>query len=500
MPSPLSGLRCSFSDPQREPQREPLRGPFCSPKLRPAALYLALVACIGVANADLHGTTSGTTSNTISAPSPHASHLGHHRAPPALAATPTPAPTTTPTPKASVPLAKSWTEANDTVGQFLRGHIDLLRWEMNNAPPSDTANKAKEQAAAKDTLSLQQAIQLSLRDQPQWLQRLSMSAAEQSALNGQLQAQVLRVQRAWIEAVSARQSLAHSRHNLHAVEAGAELAERMAHIGNWSRARQMQEELLLWEARSQLQSAELKALQTHLALWQSVGQAGTMDLPALPDLPKLPDTRLPSAEQLTTQALAANLKWAGLQTDAERQLMGQTATSLAQARQAMRPDSVKPHGSGMGADPTALVTLMAPLPPVTLPSNVPWSHSTENALQAQAQADAMQRQIRADVRLAHAAYLHAHTQATQNLAQVLRLHTALEQESLLRYNGMLKSTWDLLASARQRIQSTAAVHQAQTQAWLAWTDLQAVLNGLPYTGQLNLDGGNASSSKPSPGH
>jgi outer membrane protein TolC len=82
---------------------------------------------------------------------------------------------------------------------------------------------------------------------------------------------------------------------------------------------------------------------------------------------------------------------------------------------------------------------------------------------------------------------------------VLRLHTALEQESLLRYNGMLKSTWDLLASARQRIQSTQALHQAQTQAWLAWADLQAVLNGLAYTGQLNLDAGKAT-SQPSAGH
>ena len=51
------------------------------------------------------------------------------------------------------------------------------------------------------------------------------------------------------------------------------------------------------------------------------------------------------------------------------------------------------------------------LAPSLLPANVPWSHSTENALQAQAQADALQRQIRADVRLAHAAYLHARSTA-----------------------------------------------------------------------------------------
>ena len=49
---------------------------------------------------------------------------------------------------------------------------------------------------------------------------------------------------------------------LSAAEAGAELAQRMARLGNWSRARQMQEELLLWDARAGLQNAELQALQS----------------------------------------------------------------------------------------------------------------------------------------------------------------------------------------------------------------------------------------------
>lgn len=442
------------------------------PQRRLATLCLALMACFGVANASTHSPTPQSS---------HASHADHHGASSASG----------PAPKFSVPLANSWTEANDTVGQFLRGHIDILRWEIDNTPKTGMAPKDQ---TAKDTLSLDQALTLSLRDQPQWLQRPNMNATEQAALNTQLQAQVLRVQRAWIEAVSARQSVTHSRQGLEAAEAGAELGERMAHVGNWSRARQMQEELLLWEARSQLQNAELKALQTHLALWQLVGQADAVELPALPDLPNLPDARLASLDQLTSQALAANLKWASLQTDAQRLLKSQTATSLAQARQAMHPRLAKAPGASVSPDAAT------PLVPVQLPANVPWNHSTEKALQAQAQADAMQRQIRADVRLAYAAFLLAHSNATQNLTQVLRLHTDLEQESLLQYNGMLKSTWGLLASARQRIQSTGAVHQAQTQAWLAWADLQAVLSGLPYTGQVKLDGGNASSSKPSPGH
>ena len=42
---------------------------------------------------------------------------------------------------------------------------------------------------------------------------------------------------------------------------------------------------------------------------------------------------------------------------------------------------------------------------------------------------------------------------------------------------MLSSTWDLLASARARLQSESAAHLAQRDAWLAYIDLQAVLSG-----------------------
>jgi hypothetical protein len=468
------------------------RGLSRPPKRRSAALCLALFTGLSAAQAPHHapatpapiGLSDQTSTLVLPAPS-------------VTAAAPAEA------------TAPSWTQANDTVGRFLRGHIDILRWEKDKAAKLPAPATAP---LTTDTLSLDQALQLALRDRPQWLQRPNMSSAEQSRLRFDLQTQVLRVQRAWIQAVSAQQSVSHTRHALEAAEAGADLAERMAQIGNWSRARQMQEALLLWDARAQLQSAQLKALQTHLALWQllaepidtaaaptpdlssnAVKPPSALTLPALPPLPPLPEATQSDGAALASRALAANAQWLSAQADALRLLQGQTPASLAQAQQTM--------AAALQATPAPRLQSDTPITPARLPAHTPWSHSTENAWQAKVQAEAMARQIHADVRLAHAAYLHAHTQATQNRVQVLHLHTALEQDSLLRYNGMLKSTWDLLASARQRIQSTNALHQAQTQAWLAWADLQAVLNGLPYTGNLNLEGGSsATASQTSAGH
>lgn len=445
-------------------------------------------------------------------------------------------PVVTPSTTAPVPASESWTRANESVGQFPRGHIDLLRWEQSNVPSVSPDNPAVHAAAP---LSLAQALHMAMHNQPRWLGRTGMSAAELARLNTEGQARVLQVRRAWIEAVAARQSAHYSQQILQAAEAGTELAERMARVGNWSRARQMQEELLLWDARTRLHNAELEAVQSALALWQLTGDpqadkvtvhpnngagaraplatpmsphplaqtapeqhapsdaapsaqsAPKTVLPAWLQLPPLPDLPMPERQALALleeRALAANAQWTLAQADAARLLAGQHANSLTQARQAM--------AQALASAPAGLSSHSTPL----LPGRTPWSHSTETALQAQADADALQRRIRADVRVAHAAYDSARTQAAHSRNEVLRLHTALQQESQLRYNGMLHSTWDLLASARQRIQSVDAAHRAQRQAWLAWADLQAVISGLPYTGRSGSASGTDSTAPSSAGH
>ena len=380
-------------------------------------------------------------------------------------------------------LSPTWQDANGAVGQFQRGHIDLLRWEQQNTPPLPPEPAL---VTGPSALTLDAAQALALQAQPQWLLRPGMSGPEQAEQHTRLQDRVLQVRRAWTAAVADQQSARYSRQVLSAAEAGAELAERMARIGNFSRARQMQEELILWDARARLKSADLQAHQSLQNLWQLLGQSMSARAlaEALPGLPELPKPVLAEPDKLEQQALAAHPQWAAAQTEAPRLLQGQAPGSLTAVRQALAQSTPQSRGE---------TVRMA-----RMPTNTPWNHSTINALQSQLEADAIQRQIRADVRVAHAALHSALTHAAQSRQEVLRLHTALQQESLLRYNGMLSSTWDLLASARQRIQSVDAAHQAQRQAWLAWADLQAVISGLPYTGR---PGAATSPSSPQPaGH
>jgi outer membrane protein TolC len=387
--------------------------------------------------------------------------------------------------------SRIWQDANKAVAEFPRGHIDLLRWEQKNSPqpPADAASPH----AGK--LSLERAIQLALRDPMDWL-KPGMSSVEIAEIRQNTAARRGQVQRLWVEAVVSRQSVQHSRDILEVAEAGAELGRRMAEVGNWSRVRQIEEELQLWDARNRLDNARLQSEQALNALWQQVGAQMTVQEVAqqLPlHLPlRGPDEvsplvldNLPALEQ---QALQANPRWMLQQTHARRLL----------------------SGLGLGAGATeqfeniekALRETPANEPPTFDPRRMRWGHALENAWQAKADADRLARQIQADVRGAVAAYQMMRKSAKDRQAEVLRLHTEMEKETLLRYNGMLKSSWDLLASARIRIQSVDAVLQAQRQTWLAHADLASVLAGLPYAASLSAGGATngASSSNAKPGH
>jgi len=434
------------------------------------ALWAQASSATSPASAHVHGSASGTPSTAV--------------------------------PSAAVPSAlpgmplRRWQDANRDVAQFPRGHIDVLRWEQQNLLPSLDVPTHPDLGQ----LTLERATRLALQDEPKWL-KPGMSAMDAAQVRQQVSALRRDVQRLWIDAVASRQSVAHSRDILAVAEVAAELGQRMAQVGNWSRARQIQEELPLWDARMRLDKAQLQADRARQALWQRVGagmsvQALAQQLPAhlptaLPPLPGVNGGQAPSGAPddvavLQTMALQAHLRWP-LEDLQARRLMAGLGLSDAEQQTAQKALSEQVEQGGQGAS-------------VCNPRTMRWGHAVENAWQARLQADRLARQVRADVQLAVNAYQLARQTAQHTQAQVLRLHTELSQETLLRYNGMLKSTWDLLASARTRIDSVDAALQAQRQLWLAHADLMAVLAGLPYPAVASDASGASSPSTNPAGH
>jgi len=378
-----------------------------------------------------------------------------------------------------VPSSPTWQDANWAVGQFPRGHVDLLRWEQKNLPP--LPDSPAHPAAGQLTLAL--AMRLALQDEALWL-KPGMSDMEGAAMRQQVAVVRLDVQRLWVNAVVARQSVAHSGDVLAVAQAGAELGQRMAQVGNWSRARQIEQELALWDARARADKAQLQADRALQALWQRIGagmtpQALALQLPPhLPsDLPPHPPVNFPAHSPVDVQAELSPQAVAALQTQALQAHLRWSVDEL-QARRLSAGQGL--NAQELQAAQQALQALAGQELPMWDPRTMRWGHAFENALQARLQADRLARQVHADVQNALAAFQLASLTAQRTQAQVMRLHTELSQETLLRYNGMLKSTWDLLASVRTRIDSVDAALQAQRQRWLAHADLMAVLAGLPY--------------------
>jgi outer membrane protein TolC len=123
--------------------------------------------------------------------------------------------------------------------------------------------------------------------------------------------------KAWVQAVAAEESVRYSRQVMQAAEAGAELARRMAQVGNFNKLQQAREQGFYADAALNLARAEQQQRATRERLTRLLGLWGaqtSFKLPErLPDLPPQPRD-LPDIERI---ALAQRLDVQGAQLAAE---------------------------------------------------------------------------------------------------------------------------------------------------------------------------------------
>ena len=366
---------------------------------------------------------------------------------------------------------EAWRRANAAVGQHQRGHADILAQE---AAQTQVAGQAT--GAARPVLNLRQATTTALRQRPDLWLGPALNTLETARINAQVAQLSHQVSRAWVEAVAANQSVVYLQDALEATEAGAELAQRMAAVGNWSQMQRIQTRLLQSDAAMALAVARQQALSTRerlvrlLGLW---GEAAKFSLPPrLPDLPASPVT----AQGLEDAALRQHLPSALARAHAERQRAAFSRDSLA-AWQSLAAGITPTWQNQPPDDGSALGTLLTQAPVLDTRQNA-LRHALEDAIRALAEADTLTSSTRSRAREAYGRYRSAYDTARHQRDDVVLWRTTLQEETQARYNGMLLSTWDLLASAGARIRSVNAALLAQRDFWLAHTDLQGVLAGL----------------------
>ncbi len=282
--------------------------------------------------------------------------------------------------------------------------------------------------------------------------------------------------KAWIAAVAADESVRYMRQVLDAAEASAELARRMAAVGNFNalqRAREQsfQADAALNVARAmQAQRASRERLIRLMGLW------GEQTLFTLPErLPSLPDEPADQPD-IERTAMAQRLDVQGAKLAAEH-----TAKNL-QLTKTTRFVNLLEFGLSRKTFNEG-------------PSENGWEIAIElpifdwgDARIAQGEAIYMQSvhraaetavNARSEVREAYGSYRTAYDIARQYRDQIVPLRQQIAEQNLLRYNGMLIGVFELLADARVQIASVNSSIEALRDFWIAQADLEMAMVGKP---------------------
>lgn len=296
--------------------------------------------------------------------------------------------------------------------------------------------------------------------------------------------------KAWIDAVAARQTAAYLGDAQEAAEAGAELARRMARVGNWSQLQQAREQSTLAELAAQRARGEQQAVAAREKLTRLMGLWGTQAQYTLPDrLPALPKA-LADRGEIEAQALRERLDVRAARDEARyvADSLGFTratgvidALEIGVGRKTTFDDAAGTRESGRAAE------LSLPLPLFD------WGQA-RNAqaraayMQAVARVQGTAVQARSEAREAWQGWRTAYELARHYQDEIVPLRKFISDETVLRYNGMLASVWDLLAETRNHVSAVNAAIAAQRDFWIADTELNMVLTGTS-PGTISVLGG-----------
>jgi len=279
--------------------------------------------------------------------------------------------------------------------------------------------------------------------------------------------------RAWFTAVAAAQSAAFAGQVRDAAEAGALLADRMRKSGNWSRLDQARERAFYDDAitRQARTGHEALAAREHLARLLGLERGDTLRLPErLPDLPAT--AQEPQHAERT--ALERRLDVLAARRDAEAAAADLGLTHATRFINVFDAGYANQSATGSPRRNGYEVSLELPL--------FDWGGARVARAEAQYQqavhrTTAAALQARSDVRLAYSGYRTAYDIARHYRDHVVPQRKIISDEVLLRYNGMLASVFELLADAREQLNSVNESIDAQRDFWIAETQLQAAQHG-----------------------
>ncbi|MEM5473639.1 TolC family protein [Hoeflea sp. AS60] len=299
--------------------------------------------------------------------------------------------------------------------------------------------------------------------------------------------------RAWVNTVSAFETVAYLNQARVAADAASELAQKLGESGALAKSGQAREHAFNAELTGQMAEARLASRLAKEELTRIMGLWGSEVDYYVPDkLPKLPRGVI-RKDRIEQEALEnrVDLRVAKLELEAVAKSYGLsnatrfvTDLEIISGVEAEREIETEYEiVSGNLEETKTRKTVVTPqlelefVIPIFDSGKARRRKAELGYMQAANQLAEKAVNVRSEARSAYTAYSATHEIARHYLNSVVPLRTTIEEESLLTYNGMISNTFELLADTRAKVGTLLLAINAKREFWLADINLSAAIYG-----------------------
>lgn len=329
------------------------------------------------------------------------------------------------------------------------------------------------------------------------LSKLAGRAHEQNKqrVTGRMVTLAAETKKAFVDAVAAEQRLRYMREVKKTADTGAQLARRMARVGNFTKLQQAREQGFYADAVLNLTRAQRAQFSAREKLTRLLGLWGSQTAFELPErLPDLPDKplELPNAEQLAMgQRLDIRSARLNIQNMASTIGMSKVSRFINVLEFGYERETSSEGERRTGYEVGFEV-------PIFNWSGARVRMAEAAYMRAVHETAEMAINARSEVRDAYYGYRAAYDIARLYRDEVVPTAKRISEENLYRYNGMLIGVFELLADARSQVAAVDGYIQALRDFWATKADLDMAMLGKP--GSTMLSAGSVSTGGDAGGH
>ena len=377
---------------------------------------------------------------------------------------------------ASQPHADSqsadWVQANKNVGQFLRGHVDVLKAESNaKASTKQPDPQASLNLFAKyNPLTLAEAKRLALESRPSLFLVGTESLVDTNQQLIKVTTLMTHIEQAWVNAIGSELILKLESDATEAANIAEELALRMGKVGNWEASKVL--DVSLKAATQRLKLVEIQQ--------QTANDRQDLINLVMTDSFTLPNA-LPSIRGLgarsdlnTTASELAKIRLKHLPSH-EGQLLAlkQLETTVGQpAIDQWNLFASNQISTGLTNQNPASITIDR--------TKILWQDDLQELLHKREAIKELEWQTITTIAKAQKEIKTRHLKVSILNQEVVPLTVQSEEEAIYKYNGMFIGTWELLDQYRAKIEAQISLVSAQLSYWNAEYAYAAFLAGAAY--------------------